>query len=204
MIHIVDYGMGNLGSVENMLLQLGANPIMASTPETLESAQKIILPGVGAFDQAMEALKSKGLQPLLDKKVKEEKVPILGICLGMQLMSRASEEGQCEGLGWIDAQTRRFPPSPNYRVPHMGWNTVEAKQGASFQPSWHAPPRFYFVHSYFLSCRHAEDRWLTCSYGPGFDAGFIHENLIGVQFHPEKSHRFGKALFQAFIDWEPT
>ncbi len=202
MVDILDYGMGNLGSVENMIHQLGARPRRCADPEELSGAQRLVLPGVGAFDQAMEALESRGFIPVLEKKVREG-IPILGICLGMQLMTRGSEEGRHPGLGWIEAETCRFPDWPGLRVPHMGWNKVEVQSGFSVDAEWPGPPRFYFVHSYYVRCLHPGDRWFHCAYGPGFDAGFLHENLMGVQFHPEKSHRFGKAFFRAFLEWNP-
>lgn len=203
MVHILDYGMGNLGSVENLLSQLGADPVICADTRELARAQRLIIPGIGAFDQAMEALNSRGWIPLLEKKARQERIPVLGICLGMQLMTKASEEGQLPGLGWLDARTVRFPDQPGLRVPHMGWNRVELSADAPIRPAWHRPPRFYFVHSYYVQCSDPQDPWMHCSYGPGFAAGFLHENLMGVQFHPEKSHQFGKTLLRSFLDWRP-
>lgn len=198
MITIVDYGVGNLGSVVNMFKHLGIPARVAGTPDVLETAAKILLPGVGAFDRAMTRIVEAGFREVLDRKALTERVPILGICLGMQLMTHGSEEGDLAGLGWVDARVKRFPSISGLRIPHMGWNHVDAVQPCPLSRDWPSDPKFYFVHSYYVDLKRLEDRWLRTSYGTEFDAGFQHGNLFGAQFHPEKSHRFGMALFRNF------
>ncbi len=199
MITIVNYDMGNLGSIQNMLKKIGVKSIVTSSPDEILSAEKLLLPGVGNFKRAMENLTNYGLIDALNQKVLVEKTPILGICLGMQLMTSYSEEGDCAGLGWIDARTLRFPTyeATGLKVPHMGWNSTlfwnNHPIGKGLSDS-----RFYFVHSYKVVCKHIENVMVTTNYGGDFHAGIISENIIGVQFHPEKSHKFGMRLLQNF------
>jgi glutamine amidotransferase len=201
MITIVDYGMGNLGSIQNMLKKIGAPAVIASDPEQVASAEKLILPGVGAFDNGMQNLSVRGLRPVLEERVIEKKIPILGICLGMQLMSESSEEGNLSGLSWIDAVTRKFRfDDPSMKVPHMGWNSVDIKSTDCLFNDMFADHRFYFVHSYFVTCRTESDVLATTCYGHDFVSSFRKENILGVQFHPEKSHKFGMKLLQNFVE----
>ena len=196
MIVIVDYDMGNVGSIRNMLEHIGASSIISSNPSDLEAAAKIILPGVGTFDKAMENLTKRDLIPILNKRVKEDGIPILGICLGMQLFTQKSEEGQTLGLGWLDAQTVRFKfDNPNLKIPHMGWNFVTYKD--TFPEE--TPRKYYFVHSYQVVCNDAEDIWAACQYGSQVTAAVKKGNMWGVQFHPEKSHKYGVEFFRCFI-----
>ncbi len=202
MIVVVDYGMGNLGSIHNMLSRLGAASTVTSQKEEIAAADKLILPGVGAFDTAMDNLRSLDLIELLNEKVITKKTKILGICLGMQLMSLRSEEGVSAGLGWVEADTVRLPSRIDgqmLRVPHMGWNTITTVRTGSILDNIDPEPRFYFVHSYHVRCRNESDVLATASHGLPFHAALWHDNIIGTQFHPEKSHRFGLQLFRNFI-----
>lgn len=199
-IGIVDYGVGNLGSVRNMLRRVGCDADIVGTADEMRACAKLVLPGVGAFDRAMERLDGSGLRNTLDKMVLEKKVPLLGICLGMQLLTRGSEEGSRQGLGYIAAEARRFPRGSGLKVPHMGWNIVTASNPSPLTASFDGETRFYFVHSYYVTVDDEADSMLKCTYGVHFDAGIMHGNIFGAQFHPEKSHRFGKALFKAFGD----
>jgi glutamine amidotransferase len=196
---IIDYDIGNLGAVANMLRRLGVACEIANSPDAIASADKLILPGNGAFDACMTNLRASGLLPLIEQRVLGDHVPLLGICVGAQMLGHGSEEGGEAGLGWLDLRAKRFPERPDLRVPHMGWNQVRPcdpdhplVQG--FEPD----SRFYFVHSYYLEPAHAEDRLLEADYGIGFAAGVARGNIAGVQFHPEKSHRFGKRLLGNF------
>jgi imidazole glycerol-phosphate synthase subunit HisH len=197
MITVVDYGMGNLGSVLNMLKRVGAPAKVSEDIGDIEKAEKILLPGVGAFDAAMERLTSTELRQALDYKAKEEKVPVLGICLGMQLLTRGSEEGKLPGLGWIPSYTYRFPSS-ELKVPHMGWNLVQRKESSPLTEGFGEEYRFYFVHSYYVKAENEKDSILQTTYGVTFDSGVQRDNIFGAQFHPEKSHRFGMQLFKNF------
>ena len=198
MIVIVDYGVGNVGSVLNMLRKVGARARISGSAAQVEAADKIILPGVGNFGQGMRKLQATGLVPVLERVVASGR-PILGICLGMQMMTRGSQESDEPGLGWVHAETRHLPDRPGLRIPHMGWNHVQPCAGAHlFDAQAAEPERFYFVHSY---CVHADEPTIVaarCHYGEHFVAAFEAGNLLGVQFHPEKSHLFGMALLRRF------
>ena len=200
MIVIVDYGLGNLGSVANMVRKAGGQARISAAPADIAAADKLILPGIGHFSSGMSKLKQTGLLPLLSEQVLDKAKPVLGICLGMQLMTLGSEEGAEPGLGWVDAHTRRFPDTPLLRVPHMGWNTVRPVNGAAlFEHGGGDAERFYFVHSYFVTNNNPAHVAAISSYGLEFVAAFQAGHIFGVQFHPEKSHMFGKALFQRFL-----
>ncbi len=202
MICIVDYGLGNLGSIRNMLKKIGAPSVISSSPADIRSAEKLILPGVGAFDAGMQNLRQSGLIPVLEERVFGKHVPMLGICLGMQLMAGGSAEGDQPGLGWIDAQAERFDFGQSERrlpVPHMGWTDVEIVRSDPLTDNLPSSPRFYFVHSYHVRCAQPADELLRAHYGIDFTAGFSRGNLRGVQFHPEKSHKFGMALLKNFV-----
>lgn len=204
MIAIVDIGVGNLGAIKNMLRKVGAAAQITSDADEIRAADKIILPGVGAFDVGMTALSDSGLMELLNERVLTDKTPTLGICLGAQMLGRKSEEGELPGLGWIDMDVVRFPRKEGLRVPHMGWNTVEpATPGGDIHPLFangEMNPRFYFVHSFHFACDSDADVAATCNYGGPFAAAVARENVWGVQFHPEKSHRFGAALLRNFAE----
>lgn len=198
MIAIVDYGVGNLGSVRNMLRRAGLACVISGDPETIFSASKIILPGVGAFDRAMNQLRASGLIAILNEKVLVKQTPLLGICLGMQLLTHGSEEGLLPGLGYIPARAHRFPQQSGLKVPHMGWNRISKSQSNPLTKDLADDARFYFVHSYYVKVEHAAHSLLKCEYGVEFDAGIARGNVFGAQFHPEKSHKFGLALLTAF------
>jgi imidazole glycerol-phosphate synthase subunit HisH len=197
-ITIVDYGMGNLGSVRNMLRRVGIESCFAATPEELASASKILLPGVGHFGNAIRRLNASGMRDILQHKARVEKVPILGICLGMQLLCRASEEAEEPGLGWIDGDARRFPATPGLKVPHMGWNEVRKEAGSPLTSDLPDESRFYFVHSFYVKLENRNQSILSARHGIEFDAAIQSDNIYGAQFHPEKSHRFGKTLLVSF------
>lgn len=198
MITILDYGIGNLGSVRNMLRRAGLECEITADPGVVERAKKIILPGVGAFDRAMARLNESGLRPVLDRKALVEKIPVLGICLGMQMLASGSEEGQLPGLGYIPAFAHRFPPDDRLKVPHMGWNRVAKAKPSALTDSLPDDARFYFVHSYYVRVVDEVHSLLKCRYGVEYDAAIEKDNIYGAQFHPEKSHKFGLSLFTAF------
>ena len=200
MIIIVDYGMGNVGSILNMFKKLGVDNVTVSNKiEGVEEADKLILPGVGAFDNGMKNLKESGLIPVLNKKVIEDEVPVLGICLGMQLLCNKSEEGEEPGLGWIDADVIKFriDDTVNFKIPHMGWNYVEIKEENPLI-SKEQKNRYYFVHSYYVKCNVEEDIIARANHSFDFTCAVQHENIFGTQFHPEKSHKFGMKLLKNF------
>lgn len=201
MIAIVDYDMGNVASVANMLKRIGSPPsVLTRDPEVLRRAEKVILPGVGAFDRGMQNLVEFGLIDALNEAALERRVPVLGICLGMQLLTRSSEEGRRPGLGWIDGETRRFrfPDDTSLKVPHMGWNYVKPSR-VNPLIAGNARSRFYFVHGYYVTCNDPHDTIGTATYGFEFACAVNHDNVYGVQFHPEKSHRYGMALLEGFV-----
>jgi glutamine amidotransferase len=200
MLVIVDYGLGNLGSIANMFKRLGIPATVSSDPSTVKTASRLVLPGVGAFDHGMKSLRSRELVGPLTERVNEG-VPILGICLGAQLMTRGSEEGSEPGLGWLDIATVRFDNSRGARelkIPHMGWSDVVIGRATSLFPDPQEQLRFYFVHSYHFVCDSPEDVATTSTYGYSFVSSFARRNVFGVQYHPEKSHRFGMTLLKRF------
>lgn len=202
-ISVINYGAGNIASVVNMIKHVGGEAEIISHPSELSKVQKLLLPGVGAFGHAMECLRVGGWLAELNQAVLQRKIPTLGICLGMQLMCKSSEEGQEAGLGWIDASVRRFEfqgDLSRLKVPHMGWNAVSVVGENSLVTSEALERRFYFVHSYYVECANKSDEMFVCNYGRDFVAGFHRENIWGVQFHPEKSHRFGMELFKQFLE----
>jgi glutamine amidotransferase len=204
MIVIIDYHMGNLGSILNMLKRIGAPAKVSSETADIMAATKLILPGVGAFDNGMRKLAQADLLPLLQEKVLIQKTPVLGICLGMQLLTRSSEEGSLPGLGWIDGRTVRFKFGPEHsglKVPHMGWNTVAFRPDSVLARDHETEPRFYFVHSYHVVCNRKEDVAGTTVHGYEFASAVQKDNIFGVQFHPEKSHKFGMQLLKNFVEY---
>lgn len=200
MIVIVDYGMGNLGSVLNMFKKVGAQAKISSDLNEIIKAQKILLPGVGAFDTAMKRINDAGMLEVLNKKAMVEKVPVLGICLGMQLLTNSSEEGGLPGLGWIDGSAHRFKGSidETLRIPHMGWNTANIQQNNAITEDYEGEVRFYFVHSYYVKVTNRSHSMMETTYGLKFDSAIVKDNIFGAQFHPEKSHRFGMKFFKNF------
>ncbi|PIE69224.1 MAG: imidazole glycerol phosphate synthase subunit HisH [Deltaproteobacteria bacterium] len=201
MLLIVDYGLGNVNSVANMIRYLGGTCDISSDPARIMDAEGLILPGVGAFDAGMDALNKQGLIDVLSAVVLKKKIPILGICLGMQIMTRASEEGRLSGLGWIEGEVRRFAfEGSKLKIPHMGWNIIEiSRQNRLIEAK--ERQRFYFVHSYYVCCNNQADIVATCHYGHNFVAAFAKKNIFGVQFHPEKSHRFGMSVLKRFMEF---
>ena len=198
MITIIDYGLGNLGSIKNMLKYIGVASEIQSDLESIKRAQKIILPGVGKFDTGMSRINQSGLRDILNYKALKEQVPILGICLGMHLLTNGSEEGSLAGLGWIDAYVKKFQANKNLKVPHMGWNLVKTSNLNTLNESFPIESRFYFVHSYYVEVAKAENSMFKTFYGNEFDSGIFSKNIYGFQFHPEKSHKFGMMLFEQF------
>lgn len=203
MIIIIDYGMGNLGSILNMLKKIGAPAKISSNLQEIDKADKIILPGVGAFDTAMKRLAELEMIDLLNDKVLNRKTPTLGVCLGMQLLTKDSEEGVLPGLGWIDAETIRFRfdrKQTNLKIPHMGWNTVKICREGTLFKDMDGEARFYFVHSYHVICHQPEDILAVTDYGYECISVLKRDNIMGVQFHPEKSHKFGMKLLKNFAE----
>lgn len=200
MIVILKYGLGNTGSIVNMLKKLGHKSVVSDKAEDIQNASKLILPGVGSFDYGMQNLNASGHRALLEQKVVQDKVPVLGICLGMQLMTRGSEEGTEAGLGWVDAQTVKVKVEKPLRVPHMGWNLVQPAKDSSLTHGFSETFKYYFVHSYKVKCNNPDDVLLRTTHGAPFDSGFHKDNIYGVQFHPEKSHRFGLHLLKNFAE----
>jgi glutamine amidotransferase len=198
MITIIDYGMGNLGSIQNMFKRIGVAAQVTGDVAQVARARKILLPGVGAFDSAMQRINESGLRAVLDNKALHERIPIMGICLGMQLLTRSSEEGQLPGLGWVAAATRRFPNDMGLKVPHMGWNVVTPARANALTDGLATDSRYYFVHSYYVRTDDPADSLQTTYYGITFDAVVGRGNLYGAQFHPEKSHKFGMRFLANF------
>ena len=200
MITIVDYGMGNIGSIKNMLKRIGVKSESTSDRKVVIHAEKLILPGVGAFDRAMMKLKEMDLIEAIQEKANNENCPVLGICLGMQLLGNGSEEGEREGLGLIPGLSKRFNMDSKYKVPHMGWNEVKFNRDSILFAGYNERPRFYFVHSYYFSCVDKENSIGTTSYGLDFTSVVQKGNIYGTQFHPEKSHKYGMQLLKNFIE----
>ncbi len=204
MIVIIDYGVGNLSSIQNMLKKIGIDSIISNKEEDSINADKLILPGVGHFDYGMQHLLESGLVEALNKKILTDKTPILGICLGVQLLTQSSEEGKEKGLGWIKGKTVAFDKTKldgNHKIPHMGWTDVKDYEKSKLFTGMYDEPRFYFVHSYHLQLDNPADVLATANYGYDFIAGIEHENILGVQFHPEKSHKYGMKLLENFVKY---
>lgn len=200
LISILNYGMGNIGSVANIIRKVGGDCEIISTPEEVAVAKKLLLPGVGAFDAGMNSLRASGLEEAIKASVYNG-TPLLGICLGMQLLLDYSDEGSSMGLGLVSGRAKKFDSTKhNIKVPHMGWNTVSvAKTSVLFEPS-DCDDRFYFVHSYFAECENKNDIATYTTHGEQFVSSFEKDNIFGAQFHPEKSHKFGMKLMKRFLE----
>lgn len=200
MVTVINYGMGNIGSILNMLKRVGVEPHIATNVEEIETAEKIILPGVGSFDAAMSTISKLNFFDVLNYKALEEKVPILGICLGMQLLTNRSDEGSKKGFGWINADTVKFEVNSdsNMKIPHMGWNSVSVANESPLTDDLPVDARFYFVHSYYVKVADQGNSLLKTKYGVEFDSAIRKDNIFGAQFHPEKSHKFGMCVFENF------
>jgi glutamine amidotransferase len=205
MIGIVDYGMGNLLSVKNAFEYLGENVETISDPSGLEAVQKIVLPGVGAFGDCMKNLKEKGFVTALHHHVLQEKIPIMGICLGMQVMSKIGlEGGHIEGLGWFDAEVVKLKPSDKtFRVPHVGWTDIKYNQDSPLFRGLNGKPDFYFVHSYHVKCSNSAEVDACYDFGYNVTASIRKNNIFGTQVHPEKSQEHGLKVLENFINWKP-
>jgi glutamine amidotransferase len=203
LIVIIDYDIGNISAVANMLLRVGVRCKISRQVEDVEQAERILLPGNGSFDACMVNLRASGLIPILEHKVLQQGTPLLGICVGAQMLGHSSAEGKEAGLGWLDMEVKRFPDIPGLRVPHMGWNQVTpVVPDNRLTKEMDGDSRFYFVHSYYMEPRDTADVLLQAHYGIDFAAGVSRDNITGVQFHPEKSHRFGKKLLASFVKGE--
>ncbi|MCB0489359.1 MAG: imidazole glycerol phosphate synthase subunit HisH [Cyclobacteriaceae bacterium] len=198
MVVIVDYGVGNLMAIQNIIKKVGGRSIISSDLGIIKSAKKLILPGVGSFDYCANQLQHRGLIPILEEQVFVHKKYILGLCVGAQLMTKTSEEGKMSGLGWLRASTRRFDRAHVPIIPHMGWADVIFSKSDLTKDLEH-DARFYFVHSYHFVFEDQTQVLGTAKFGYEFACAFQHENIFGVQFHPEKSHRYGMVLFKNFI-----
>lgn len=197
MITIVDYGMGNLNSISNMLKKTGFNSKITSRVNEIKEAKKLILPGVGSFDRAIKNIEKLNLTKILNEKVLDQKIPVLGICLGMQLMTKSSEEGKLRGFGWIDAETIKFTDN-SLKFPHMGWNSIKIKNSSPLFCDTNQERRFYFIHNYYVKCNLKENILATTNYGLDFTSIVHKKNIFGTQFHPEKSHSYGMEILENF------
>jgi glutamine amidotransferase len=203
MIVIIDYGLGNLGSIQKAFNRIGVTTIISNSISEIESAKKLILPGVGHFTKGMQNLKESGFIDVLNRKVIIEKTPILGICLGMQMMTDFSEEGNVEGLGWIKAKTIHFSninKDSNIKIPHIGWNSLEFDTKNPLFNKIDLNAQFYFVHSYYVQCENHQNSMSRTNYILKYDSSIQNENIYGVQFHPEKSHSTGLQLLKNFAE----
>lgn len=201
MIVITDYGLGNVKAFANVFNKLNIPVIIARKSEDFQNATKIILPGVGSFDYAMQRLNDSGMRETLERKVLHENIPVIGICVGMQMLAKKSAEGVLPGLGWIDGEVKKFDlpsNSSNIRIPHMGWNTIKSLHNDGLLEGMDEDSRFYFLHSYYFKCNNTADVSATTDYDGIFDSAVHHKNVYGVQFHPEKSHGWGVQLLENF------
>jgi glutamine amidotransferase len=203
MVIIANYGVGNLASVCNMLRKAGVEARVSESPADILLADRVILPGIGHFDHGMKMLNASGLREQLDEFALVRKRPVLGICLGAQILGRGSEEGEAAGLGWLDMECQRFPAHPDLRVPHMGWSQVEMLKVSPLFKYAEVDARYYFVHSYYMQCADVADVVGVSAHGTTFTSAVQRGNVFGVQFHPEKSLRHGLAVMRAFAEFTP-
>jgi glutamine amidotransferase len=203
MIAIVNYGLGNITAFANVYYKLNIPFCIARKSGDFDGATKIILPGVGSFDYAMQLLNNSGMRETLDNKVLKEKIPVIGICVGMQMLANTSEEGVLPGLGWIDGEVKKFilpVASSTMRIPHMGWNTIKPVHSNGLLKGMDEESRFYFLHSYYFKCSNPSDIIATTTYDIEFECAVKSVNVYGVQFHPEKSHGWGVELLRNFAE----
>jgi glutamine amidotransferase len=203
MICIIDYGLGNVLAFVNVYKRLNIPVAVAKSATDLAKGTRLILPGVGSFDHAMDQLNRSGMRETLERLVQRDHVPILGICVGMQMLARSSDEGNSPGLGWIEGRVSKFdvlamPSRTN--LPHMGWNDVRPTVYGGLFKGLEKDARFYFLHSYYFECSHSSNVLAMTDYGPEFSCAVRHENIYGVQFHPEKSHHYGSQLLSNFVE----
>ncbi len=201
MITIIDYGAGNIKSIRNMLKKIGVESCISKEPEVIAQASKLILPGVGHFDYGMKSLRTSGLVEVLYQSVMVNKIPILGICLGAQLLGKSSEESEEQGLSWLDMEVVRFDSfrmDESLNVPHMGWNEIKQEKESLLLAGYEEIPKFYFVHTYHMKPIDPSDILTTTNYGYDFTSAVEKDNIFGVQFHPEKSHKFGMKVLMNF------
>ncbi len=200
MIAIIDYEVGNLGAIANMFQRLGFACVITKDSGLVDRASRIVLPGNGSFDACMRGLHASGLLPTLERRVRVDATPLLGICVGAQILGRSSEEGYQSGLGWLAMDVRRLSSKPGLRIPHMGWNCVARAGPHPLVDRLSDDARFYFSHSFCMHPDNADDVLLRVNYGETFAAAVAHENVTAVQFHPEKSHRYGRQLLASFAE----
>lgn len=203
MITIIDYGVGNLFAFQNVYKRLDIPIKIAKDVSDLINAEKIILPGVGSFDYAMEQLNASGMREKLDDLVLRKKIPVIGICVGMQMMGNRSDEGKLEGLKWIDSEILKFDETlikNRTKLPHMGWNDVLPTKVNPLFCGLEEKSIFYFLHSYYFKCNNPNDILAISEYGTTFSSAVNHDNIFGIQFHPEKSHQFGEKLLYNFAN----
>ncbi|WNL15935.1 imidazole glycerol phosphate synthase subunit HisH [Arcobacter cryaerophilus gv. pseudocryaerophilus] len=200
MIGIIDYGVGNIKAFANIYKNLNIPFKIVKDISEFENITKLILPGVGSFDHAMTSLQNSGMREKLDELVLEKKIPVIGICVGMQMLAKSSEEGTLNGLGWIDGIVKKFDKSKikNAPLPHMGWNNLKIEKKNKIFDNLEENPRYYFLHSYYFECENKEDVIATATYGEKFDCMINHKNIYGIQCHPEKSHHNGMQLLKNF------
>lgn len=204
MIGIVDYGVGNIQAFLNLFKRVGVEARRLGTPDSFDDATRLVLPGVGHFDHAMRQLNDSGLRPRLEKMVLAQKVPVLGVCVGMQMLAEGSDEGSLPGLAWVPGRVKAFTKQPQcagLALPHMGWNDVHPTQNSAlFSRDFNEGVQFYFLHSYYFDAREKQDVAATATYGIEFDAVVSRGHIHGVQCHPEKSHRWGAQLLKNFVE----